>query len=72
MPNHQPPCRLRYWHSGILENVEIEVRDNQIVITAATKARVGWGDAFAQMVADGDEMELLAVSNTWDETEWEW
>ena len=58
--------------SGILENVEIEVRDNQIVITAATKARVGWSDAFAQMATDGDEMEPLTVSNTWDETEWEW
>jgi antitoxin MazE len=58
--------------SGILENVEIEVRDNQIVITAATKARIGWGDAFAQMVIEGDEMEPLTASNAWDETEWEW
>ena len=58
--------------SGIRENVEIEVRDNQIVITAATKARVGWGDAFAQMASDGDELEPLEATNSWDETEWSW
>ena len=58
--------------SGIKENVEIEVRDNQIVITAASKARVGWGEAFAQMAIDGDELEPLAVTDNWDETEWVW
>jgi antitoxin MazE len=58
--------------SGIKEHIEIEVRENQIVITAATKARVGWGDAFAQMVSNGDELEPLAVGNSWDETEWNW
>jgi antitoxin MazE len=58
--------------SGILEHVEIEVRDNQIVITAASKARVGWGEAFAQMVIDGDELAPLTVTDTWDETEWVW
>jgi antitoxin MazE len=58
--------------TGIKENIEIEVRDNQIVITAASKARVGWSDAFAQMVSDGDELAPLAVTNTWDETEWVW
>jgi antitoxin MazE len=58
--------------TGIKENIEIEVRDNQIVITAASKARVGWGDAFARMVSDGDELAPLAVTDTWDEAEWVW
>jgi antitoxin MazE len=58
--------------SGIKDNIEIEVRDNQIVITAATKPRVGWHDAFAQMASDGDELEPLEVKNSWDETEWNW
>ncbi len=58
--------------TGIKENIEIEVRDNQIVITAASKARKGWGDAFAQMVIDGDELAPLSVADTWDETEWVW
>jgi antitoxin MazE len=58
--------------SGITEHIEIEVKDGQIVITAATKARVGWDDAFAQMVSNDDEEPILAVTNEWDETEWEW
>jgi antitoxin MazE len=58
--------------SGISEHVEIEVRDNQIVITAASKARVGWGDAFAQMAINGDELDPLTVTDTWDQTEWVW
>jgi antitoxin MazE len=58
--------------TGIKENIEIEVRDNQIVITAASKARNGWGDAFAQMVIDEDELTPLTVADTWDETEWVW
>ncbi len=58
--------------SGILQNVEIEVRDNQIVITAASKVRVGWSDAFAQMVIDGEELAPLTVTDNWDETEWVW
>ncbi len=58
--------------SGIGEHVEIEVRDNQIVITAASKARAGWSKAFAQMASDGHEEPILDVTNSWDETEWEW
>jgi antitoxin MazE len=58
--------------SGIKEHIEIEVKDRQIIITAASKARVGWGDAFAQMASNGDELAPLTVSNSWDETEWTW
>ena len=58
--------------SGIKEHIEIEVKDRQIIITAASKARVGWGDAFARMASDGDELEPLEVNSAWDETEWNW
>jgi antitoxin MazE len=58
--------------SGISEHIEIEVQDNRIVITAASKARVGWGEAFARMVVEGDELDPLTVTNDWDETEWVW
>jgi antitoxin MazE len=57
--------------SGISDRVEIEVQNNQIVITAAAKARVGWDEAFARMVDEGDELDPLTVTNDWDETEWE-
>jgi antitoxin MazE len=64
--------KLMLEQSGITENIEIEVKDGQILITPATKARVGWDEAFAQMVSNGDEEPILDVTHEWDETEWEW
>jgi antitoxin MazE len=60
--------------SGIQENVEIEVRDNQIVITAAPKVRVGWAEAFSRVAGNEDEDVLLdsPTDTAWDEEEWEW
>ena len=60
--------------SGIQENVEIEVRDNQIVITAASKVRAGWAEAFARVAGNEDEDVLLdsPTATVWDEEEWEW
>jgi antitoxin MazE len=60
--------------SGISGNVEIEVTDNQIVITAASRAQTGWAEKFARMSDTEDEDILLdSVSvTTWDEEKWEW
>ena len=60
--------------SGIQENVEIEVRDRQIVITAAANVRAGWAEAFAQTADPQDEDVLLdnPTVTVWDEQEWEW
>ncbi|AFY95259.1 AbrB/MazE/SpoVT family DNA-binding domain-containing protein [Chamaesiphon minutus] len=60
--------------SGIQENVEIEVRDNQIVITAAPKVRAGWASAFSRVAGNEDEDVLLDshTATVWDEEEWEW
>jgi antitoxin MazE len=59
--------------SGIEENCQIEVRDNQIIITAAPKARVGWAAAFAEMASCRDDVLPDEVTTTlWDEQEWEW
>ena len=60
--------------SGIGQNVTIEVRDNQIVIAAASRVRAGWAEAFARMSSNEDEDILLddVIATTWDEVEWEW
>lgn len=60
--------------SGIQENVEIEVRDRQIVITAASQVRAGWAEAFAQNSGNEDADVLLDnfTPTAWDEEEWEW
>jgi antitoxin MazE len=66
--------KLLLEQSGISENVEIEVRDNQIVITAASRARNGWAEAFAQIASNEDEDIWLddSIATLWDEEEWEW
>jgi antitoxin MazE len=65
--------KLLLEQSGIQENVKIEVRDHQIVITAAEHARQGWAEAFAAMAGDADEPILDDITGTlWDEAEWEW
>ncbi len=58
--------------SGIVEDIELEVRDNQIVITGTSKPRSGWGESFALMAANADELDTIPVSNSWDEVEWQW
>ena len=66
--------KLLLEQSGISENVEIEVRDRQIVITAASCARTGWSKAFARMASTEDEDISLdnPIATIWDEEEWEW
>jgi antitoxin MazE len=65
--------KLLLEQSGIQENVEIEVRDNQLIITAAPGSRVGWAEAFAEMASNQDDALLDNVTTTsWDDTEWEW
>jgi antitoxin MazE len=65
--------KLLLEQSGIQENVEIEVRDHQLIITAAPGTRVGWAAAFAEMAKNQDDVLLDEVTgNVWDEQEWEW
>lgn len=58
---------------GLVEEVELEVRDGGIVISPAQRARSGWANA-ARMLADRGEDHLLdpLVSTRFDEQEWEW
>jgi antitoxin MazE len=59
--------------SGIQENFEIEVRDNQLIITAAPRSRVGWAEAFTEMASNQHDTFIDDITTTsWDETEWEW
>lgn len=61
-------CQLR-------DEVEIEVRDNHLVIRPVAKPRRGWADAFRRMHEQGDDGLLDKESlpaTQWDKTEWEW
>ena len=61
--------------SGITEDVDIEVEHNQIIIRPLLKPRAGWDKAFRKMAGNGDDMLMDSdepISNSWDESEWQW
>ena len=61
--------------TGIMDDVELEVDNNQIIIRPVTHPRKGWGSAFKTMAKNEDDQlidNMEAISNEWDEEEWEW
>ena len=55
--------------------VELEVRDRQIVIRPVMKPRHDWTQKFRAMAERGDDklLDAEAVRQTsWDEEEWQW
>ncbi len=55
--------------------VELEMRDDHLVIRRVIKPRSSWDDAFRHMHEHGDDalVDEGALSATeWDTTEWEW
>ena len=61
-------CQLR-------GTVELELRDDHLIIRPTVQPRSGWEDAFRYMHEHGDDtlLDKEAVSATeWDTTAWEW
>jgi len=61
--------------TGIMDDVEIEVKKNQIIIRAVKNAREGWDKAFKIMGEKGDDephFDEKNISHSWDEEEWQW
>lgn len=61
--------------TGIMDDVEIEVENNQIIIRPVKNAREGWDKAFKMMGENGDDELLLGekdISHSWDEEDWQW
>ena len=57
------------------DQVELELRQDHLVIRPARQPRIGWDDAFRQMREHGDDTlldEACLTSTEWDATEWEW
>lgn len=61
--------------SGLRGEVELEVKDGQIIIRFPELPRKGWEEAFRSMAAAEDDILLnsdpLVVSD-WDHEEWKW
>jgi len=54
--------------------VELEVREEGILIRAVRHVRAGWATQFAEMAQQGDDALLddLPQATSWDEREWVW
>jgi len=60
---------------GLGEEVELSVREDQLVIRPSRSPRADWDGQFALMAKRGDDRLLddQAVSTSrWDAEEWEW
>lgn len=63
-------------HSGLGKEVDIEVREDELIIRPINTPRKGWSEAFRLMSKQSDDALLdindLSIKNRWDEEEWEW
>ena len=59
--------------AGLKKEVDINIRNGEIVIRPIEKARSGWGEA-AKRLHDQKDDALLDKNNSthFDETEWKW
>ena len=58
---------------GFNQEVELEVRNHELIIKSPRNPRAKWAKAFTAMAANGDDKLLDPVPTTqWDEGEWEW
>jgi antitoxin MazE len=60
--------------TGLEGDVEIQVRQDSLVIRPGRKPREGWSKAFREMAPAGDDKLLDDVPNltSFDQDEWEW
>ena len=62
--------------SGITEEIEMILRDNEIVLRSAKKIRKDWETSFEKMAEKGDDIlldqEEIEGPSDWDESEWTW
>jgi antitoxin MazE len=61
--------------TGISDDVELEVKQNQIVIRPISNPRKDWEKAFKAMADRGDDVLIAGDENlphSWDDEEWQW
>ncbi|TAN55007.1 MAG: AbrB/MazE/SpoVT family DNA-binding domain-containing protein [Rhodospirillales bacterium] len=54
---------------GFSKQVELEVRNHQLIVRAANELRAGWNEAFAKA---GPEELITTPRSDWDDKEWTW
>ncbi len=61
---------------GLSTEVELEVKEHELVVKPIQNPRKGWDKAFERMAGNGDDhlldRESLPGESSWDDQEWEW
>ena len=68
-----PKTLLEQCH--LQNEVELELRDDYLILRSAKKPRTGWESAFQAMAKQGDDKMIISdvlPENSWDKDEWEW
>ncbi|MGA2468134.1 MAG: AbrB/MazE/SpoVT family DNA-binding domain-containing protein [Thermodesulfobacteriota bacterium] len=68
-----PKTLLEQCH--LQNEVELEPRDDYLILRSAKKPRTGWEAAFQAMAKQGDDKMIISdvlPENSWDKDEWEW
>jgi len=62
--------------SGITDEIEMILRDNEIVLRSAETIRKDWESSFEKMAEEGDDAlldkEEIEKPSDWDEADWTW
>ena len=62
--------------SGLTDEVELEVKKDQLIIRSKKNVRQGWESAFQAMAKNKDDQlldkEYIINQSSWDAEEWEW
>ena len=68
--------KLLLEQSGLHDEVELEVQNQNLIIRPKRTVREGWDIAFRTMAEKGDDQLLdkdyLTDQSSWDKEEWEW
>lgn len=62
--------------SGLTGEIEMILRDNEIILRSSEKTRKNWEAPFRSMAEHGDDEPLdqkeIEEDSEWDEEEWTW
>ncbi|MFA6598694.1 MAG: AbrB/MazE/SpoVT family DNA-binding domain-containing protein [Ignavibacteriaceae bacterium] len=62
--------------SGLGKEVDIEVREDELIVRSIDKPRKNWAEAFRTMAEQKDDALLdinnASLKNRWDKEEWDW
>jgi len=61
---------------GLSEEIEMILKDNQIILRSVDQTRKGWDSAFEKIAEESDDQLIdrkeIETPSEWDKAEWTW